>query len=447
MKTIFKILILLLGVSIIESCKPKFEEPTVDKGSIDVTTYVAIGNSITAGYADNALYYDGQQVSYANLLANKFKQVGGGAFNQALVDPASVGIGSAGNSRYELMYVTDCKGVSSLSPKPITSSGDLTIFNPIYSTSGPFHNIGVPGAKAITVVYPGYGNPANGLGNYNPFFTRMASNPATASMLSDAATLQPTFFSLFIGNNDVLGYATSGGTSDAITPSGGAAGVGFDASVDAIITQLSATATKGVIGNVPYVTSLPYFTTVPYNGLVLDATQAAQLTAAYTALGITFTVGANPFIIQDASAPGGLRKITSNELILLTVPQDSLKCKGWGATKPIPDKYVLNSTEINAILTATDAYNTKLKSVATAGNYAFVDVNAFMMRAEKGIMFNGIEVSTTFVSGGAFSLDGIHLTPRGNALLANEFLQAINNTYGSSFTMIDASKYRGVMFP
>jgi lysophospholipase L1-like esterase len=447
MKTIYKILILLSGVSIIESCKPKFEEPTVDKGSIDVTTYVAIGNSITAGYADNALYYDGQQVSYAQLLANKFAQVGGGTFTQPLVDPASVGVGSLGNARYGLTYATDCKGVTALSPKPIAASGDLTIFNPMYAGNGPFHNMGVPGAKAITVVFPGYGNPANGLGNYNPFFTRMASNPATASMLSDAAALQPTFFTLFIGNNDVLGYATSGGTSDAITPSAGTPGVGFDASIDAIIAQLSATASKGVVANIPYVTSLPYFTTVPYNGLVLDATQAAQLTAAYTALGITFTTGANPFIIEDASAPGGLRKIANNELILLTVPQDSLKCKGWGATKPIPNKYVLTATEINSIISATDAFNNKLKAVAAAGNYAFVDVNAFMMQAEKGIVFNGIEVSTTFVSGGAFSLDGIHLTPRGNALLANEFLKAINQTYGASFSMIDASKYSGVVFP
>lgn len=446
MKTIFKLLILLSGVSIIESCKPKFEEPTVDKGSIDVTTYVAIGNSITAGYADNALYYDGQQVSYANLLASKFMQVGGGAFKQPLVDPASVGVGSAGNARYGLTYATDCKGTTGLSPKPIAASGDLTIFNPIYSSSGPFHNMGVPGAKAITVVFPGYGNPANGLGNYNPFFTRMASNPATASMLSDAAALQPTFFSLFIGNNDVLGYATNGGASDAITPSAGTPGVGFDASIDAIIAQMSATASKGVIANVPYVTSLPFFTTVPYNGLVLDATQAAQLTGYYAGLGssITFTEGANPFVIQDGA---GFRQITSDELILLTVPQDSLKCKSWGSTKPIPDKYVLTSTEKGLIISATDAYNTKLKAVASAGNYAFVDVNAFMMQAEKGIVFNGIEVSTTFVSGGAFSLDGIHLTPRGNALLANEFLKAINNTYGSTFTMIDASKYSGVMFP
>jgi hypothetical protein len=44
----------------------------------------------------------------------------------------------------------------------------------------------------------------------------------------------PTFFSL-VGNNDVLGYATGGDGTDPLTPSAGAAGVGFDATYDALV--------------------------------------------------------------------------------------------------------------------------------------------------------------------------------------------------------------------
>jgi hypothetical protein len=51
------------------------------------------------------------------------------------------------------------------------------------------------------------------------------------------------------------------------------------------------------------------------------------------------------------------------------------------------------------------------------------------------------------VSGGAYSLDGLNLTPRGNALLANEFIKAINRTYKSSIPEIIATKYSGVIFP
>lgn len=445
---LYKTTSIVAVAAIVFSCKPKLDEPEPAKGTIDASKYVSIGNSITAGYADNALYYDGQQVSYANLLAQQLKLIGGGAFVQPLVSMSSVGVGSSLNSRYTLGYKTDCKGVTSLSPGG--TAGDVSIFaSNIYASAGPFNNMGVPGAKAITVVYPGYGNPANGLGNYNPFFTRMASNPASVSILADAAAQKPTFFSLFIGNNDVLGYASSGGTSDAITPSAGPPGVGFDASIDAIIATMTANGAKGIVANIPDITNLPYFTTVPYNGLTLDAATAAALSAnpGYIQLGISFSAGANPFLIRDASLPGGTRKIRSNEYVLLSVPQDSIKCAGWGSLKGIPNQYILTEAEASNIKTAVSAYNAKLKAAADAAGLAFVDVNAFMAKCKTGIVYNGISINTTFVSGGAFSLDGVHLTPLGNAMLANEFIKAINSKYGSTIPEIDASKYRGVAFP
>lgn len=436
----------------IVACKPTIEEPAVSKGSLDVTKYVAVGNSITAGYADNALYYDGQLVSYANLLAGQFARIGTGEFKQPLVSATSVGIGASLGPKLILAEHADCKGVTSLSPVPSAGAGDMNIFAAnIYASQGPFNNMGVPGAKSITTIYPGYGNPANGPGNYNPFFARMASDPANlanVSILGDVMLQSPTFFTLFIGSNDVLLYALSGATSDAITPSAGAAGVGFDASMDAIVNTLVSGGAKGAIANIPDITSLPYFTTVPYNGLVLTSQgQVDALNAAYAALGITFQLGQNPFIISDAAAPGGRRKITSSEYVLLSVPQDSLKCKQWGSAKPIPNAYVLTATEISAIQTAITNYNIKIKSLATAHGLAFVDVNQFLMLVETGITYNGINLNTKFVSGGAFSLDGVHLTPIGNAMLANEFIKSINATYGSTLPLVDASKYPGVKFP
>lgn len=439
---------LTIGV-FMSSCKPKLDAPEPSKGDVDVSRYVAIGNSITSGFADAALYYDGQMVSYPNLMAEQFKLVGGGEFRQPLVPQASAGIGSSGNARLVLGYKTDCKGVNGLSPVPFAQSGDFSIFTTNISSQAPFNNMGVPGAKVITTVYPGYGNPAGGLGTYNPFFTRMLppSEFASASILSKAASQQATFFSVFIGNNDVLGYALAGGASDAVTPSAGGPGVGFDASYDLIINTMTANGAKGVVANIPDVTSIPYVTTIPYNGLTLDATQAAQLNAAYGPLGITFKEGANAFMILDPAAPGGRRQIKSNEYVLLSTPQDSLKCAGWGSSKPLANQYVLNQTEVANIQNAVAAYNAKIRSVASAKGLAFVDVNAFMAKAKAGIVYNGINTTATFVSGGAFSLDGIHLTPRANALLANEFIKAINSQYGASIPQVDATKYNGVIFP
>ena len=44
-------------------------EVPVTAGSADFTKYVALGNSLTAGYSDGALFIAGQQGSYTNILA------------------------------------------------------------------------------------------------------------------------------------------------------------------------------------------------------------------------------------------------------------------------------------------------------------------------------------------------------------------------------------------
>jgi hypothetical protein len=429
------------------ACKPHVDAPAISKGSLDLTHYVAIGNSMSAGYADNALYYSGQQSSYPNLIAQQLKLAGAGDFKQPYVDASSVGIGINQNARYVLSPVSDCSGAVSLAPVTIANEGDFNIFTTSVAAQGPFNNMAVPGAKAVTTIYPGYGNPANGPGNFNPFFTRMTANPASASILSDAASQNPSFFTMSVGNDDVYAYAITGGAMDAITPSAGPAGFGFDASIDAIVGTLTANGAKGVVANIPDITSIPYFTTIPYNGLVLNDANAAALSAAYAPLGITFHAGQNGFIIEDGSAPGGMRQIQAGEMVLLSVPQDSLKCGGWGSMKPIPNAYVLTATEITAVNNAITAYNSKLKATADAAGLAYADVNSFFNTVKTGIVYNGVGINAQFVAGGAFSLDGIHLTPLGNALLANTFIKAINSKYSSSIPQVDATKYKGVAFP
>lgn len=429
------------------SCK-KDAKTKVSAGDADFSKYVAIGNSLTAGYADNALYYDGQMVSYPYLIAQQLKQVGGGEFKQPLVDRSSVGIGSAGNARLVLSVVN-----GALTPRPVAANGDISIFTNSVAAQGPFNNMGVPGAKVTTAVFPGYGNPANGAGNYNPFFTRMTTAPASASMLSDAAAQHPTFFTVFLGNNDVLAYATSGGAGSTITPMDGTPGIGFSASYDLVVTTLMSGGAKGALANIPDVTTAPFFTTIPYNGLVLTAqAQADALNNAYAPLiaaGFveTFKVGANGFIIADATLPSGLRQMKAGELVLLSTPQDSLKA-GWGSARPIANQYILTAAELGEIRTATVNFNQKIRSVATEKGLAYVDVAGFLQEVKtKGVEVNGRKIGTTFVTGGTFSLDGIHLTPIGNVLLANEFIKAINSRYNAFVPLVDPSAYGGVKFP
>jgi hypothetical protein len=227
------------------------------------------------------------------------------------------------------------------------------------------------------------------------------------------------------------------------------------------IDSLTKYGAKGVVATIPDITDIPYFTTVPSMGLYLVQAQADQLNAAYapynagaTAVGvpqIVFHAGYNGFIIQETDAPysmiGGLRQIKASELILLTVPQDSLKCKGWGSQKPIPGGFILDEQEVNAIKTATTGFNGYLTGLAGETGLAVCDINAHFKKFTSGLMFDGIKFSVKFVTGGLFSLDGVHPNPRGQAIMANYFIDAINDKYGAAVSKVPVSQYPGLAFP
>jgi lysophospholipase L1-like esterase len=108
----------------------------------------------------------------------------------------------------------------------------------------------------------------------------------------------------------------------------------------------------------------------------------------------------------------------------------------------IEDKDVLDEEEIENIETATAAYNATIRGLAEANGLAFVDSRALLNRvAAGGIAFDGGSLTSTFVTGGAFSLDGVHPTPRGYAAIANEIIERINATYNSTVPKVNIGNY------
>ena len=447
-----KYLLYILVLALFTACEPKIDEFTPEKGNADLTTYLAMGNSLTSGYASGALYISGQENSYPNILAGQFELAGGGTFTQPMMTTeAGVGIGSLGlSSKLVLGMSTDCLGTTSLGPVPFDPAPDQQAYSAELFTSvavdGPYNNIGVPGIKAFHALVPG-------LGMLNPFYGRFATDPATDMLIGEVAKVNPTFFTLWLGNNDVLTYALAGGVLDSITPV-----PVFSGAMDAIVGTLTANGAKGAIANIPDITTIPYFTTVPYNGLpVTDEASVAALNFGYAPLNaiinqyngdtLAFTLGANPFVIADASLPWGMRQIKAGELVLLSIPQDSIKCAGWGSLVPIPEQYVLKADQIIEIEAATEAYNDKIAELAGTFSLAFIDMNTYLTDFETGMVFDGATYSTRYILGGLFSLDGIHLNPRGNALVANYFIDAINVEYNANLPKVIIQDYDGIQFP
>ena len=445
-----KRLILGLGIlSVTFSCKPKETSIEVSAGEVDATRFVSIGGITTSGFMDDALYAEGQENSLGAILSEQFKLIGGGDFNQPLMPTSSVGWSKIGLSRLLLGNKTDCLGVTSLSPLRIASQGDLTGFGSyVYSSSNKFNNFGIPFIKSTEFSTPGIGNPANGPGLFNAFFTRMASNPINGTIKADILAKNPTFFTLFTGMDEVLEYAKNGASTGNLTPVNGAVGIGFDGSITDLLIDLTGNGARGALSNIPDVTDFPYFTTIPFDGLNLDADNAFTLNEIYNPIGIYFQVGKNAFVIEDPTAGAfGVRQMVEGELILLSVPLDSLKCNKMGSVFPFRNEFVLTNPELVDIRNTINGFNTVLASAAANYNLAFVDSYSFFKQLKTGIVYNGISLSAKFVSGGAYSLDGITLNPRGNALLANEFIGVINQKYKATIPKVDATKYRGVIFP
>lgn len=116
----------------------------------------------------------------------------------------------------------------------------------------------------------------------------------------------------------------------------------------------------------------------------------------------------------------------------------------FGVTYPLQDKHVLIPTEIAEIKKATDAYNATISAIATEKGLAFVDTRAVLTQlASGGIKFGNFSLTSAYVTGGAFSLDGIHPSARGYGLIANIFIDAINAKYGSTLRRVDLAAYPG----
>lgn len=451
-------------------------------GTADFSKYVALGDSFAAGFSDGALFIEAQKGAYPNLLAQQFAMVGGGEFKTPLMADNVGGLLLGGTPIQGVRLYFTGTAPASVSGVPTT---EIT-----KKLSGSFNNLGVPGAKSFHLLAPGYGNAAGiALGTASPYFARFSSS-ATATVIADAVSQNPTFFSLWIGGNDVLGYALTGGdgTNPITTPAM------FNGAYNSLVAQMKASGKKGVVANIPYVNTLPHFTTVPFNPVPLDAATAGALNsaAAYGAYNagivqafgylvsinamtkpmadaeiakrtITFKAGAgNAVVIMDEyltdltkinKALVSIRQATKDDLIVL--PASSFigsRVNGNpqqinGVSVPLADKWVLTKNEIDEIKVATDAYNVTIKAAADGNDLAMVDAKTTMEKlATTGITSNNFTLNASFVSGGAFSLDGFHPTPRGYALLANEFLKAINAKYGSNLKGVNLGNYR-IMFP
>jgi hypothetical protein len=129
---------------------------------------------------------------------------------------------------------------------------------------------------------------------------------------------------------------------------------------------------------------------------------------------------------------------------------DTTKPFGADAGNPIPNALILDASEIETAAQSIAAFNSIISASVNKypSQFALVDVNSLLNTirasdASGGMEFGGIKFSTTFVVGGLFSLDGIHPTAQGNAVIANEFIKVINDKFNANYKFVDIANIPG----
>ncbi|RJE71999.1 hypothetical protein [Reichenbachiella sp. MSK19-1] len=478
----------------VENTQDGAEVPeTGDPGLVDYSTYVSIGASITGGTMDAALYTHSQNNSFPVLLAKQLahEDIGGGEFNVPSIESVNGYSSATSDGTIYGKYILDLDlnndgalGDAGL----VLSEGEVP--TPFTGDKAVLNNFGVPGIQTSQILTPLTGGPASGNPAYNALYARFASDPGSSTILGDAIARQPTFFTLWAGGNDVLGYAASGGTNEAILTDP----TEVDGHINAIVSQLMAnTSAKGVIVNVPNILALPHFQAVPFNAIpmssqesvdqangafagynggvqaalangIIDSDEAALRTISY-ALGGNGIVIVDPNLTDVETNSGGAipipkyRQLQDGEIVLLAAsnilgtladPDNPASVIGVGV--PLDDKYSLRVDELTKIATNLTAINTSIATVAaTEDRIVLFDAYTLLLGIAVGGGYSspetgGFNLSPDFTPNGIFSNDGIHPNPRGHAILANELIDVLEEEFQSEIPKLNVMDYNSSPF-
>ncbi len=383
--------------------------------AVDVSRYVALGDGLTAGFAN------------------------GNLFDGATADPPQ----RLGQRESYPMRVAEALGTSATAPLvawPGRPGRSLTIRDPdVGSLSSDVFLFGVtagtgartaPQERATVLAIPRHtaADAAAKRWDLDP------TVPATVrddedmvlglpwalegepprSQLETALALEPTFATVWLGVDDLL-RAARVGSIDGITPP-----LEFGRSLDAIVGALAARGVRGAVANVPDVTVMPYF--VPHRELrrVLQREAAAHPSGTKPAdvtgpvLAILFGVPRGAYVLATQIAFQSMREID-----------------GGNQDAPLDRNHVLSRTEARRLRATARAYSAQIAQIAERHGWALVDLaSTFRSWRRHGVDVGGRHLTNAYL-GGLFDLTGQNLSPTGHALVATEFLRAIEARYGT----------------
>ena len=427
------------GLLFLVACKPQIVAPRTQLGKINPFPYVAIGDGYTAGFSNGdlgplstkGLYRAAQEQSFPKLLSEQLASFETFPFEQNL----AYGTGSG----YRRLRSLDSPYCEMLAPIPVFQD-TLATASWQHEVESPqeIHNLGMPHLRVSQVASDSFGR--------NSLFFQRTASPTQSDYLTLVSAREISFFSLWLGMEDMLDFAITGAMNREFVLTDPQK---FAYSYNQLLASIDSAGegkAMGVVGNLPDLTSFPYFQTVD---------------RVYRTAEDCYTSGRLVFIELDQTTEE-VREAQDSDLILLPAQEEIGKengldgLLGLNQENPLPDFWVLDAEEVKTIQQMTFRYNMIIDSLVDKWNekrsnpwLAKADLRLPFERIAEGMTEDGVEMSATYLNGGIFSTDGLYLTPRGNALVANSFIETINAfpAFEAQIPTINLTDYSGVEFP
>ena len=439
---------------LLAACAPGQDAPTPNTG-VNASRYVAVGDSYTAGLSNDGLTRTSQDYSFPNQLAQQFSRANANAtFSQPYLEAGS-------GSGYLLLVDLPTTGLPVVrrvagqavirkfaNPNACNGPDTVRLLTRSATASTLPQNLGVPGLQLTQIETAGLGNAVNATpnGTFNSYFERLlpaADNRTYLRAVTDASA-SATFFTYFMGLDNLLPYVRSGGTCGLSTISSLAPLM--NANAKKLLDALTAGGRQGMIARLPALTNLPLLR--QGQGLLLQRRLQASFgdTARVYYLdnfGSGQAISESDYVLSTALPRVGVRTpvVVNGTTMMLPYGRD--------IRNPLSNADVLTKNELARATLVVTNHNTYLeetlaplyKMPIALDNKRTLDSNAaFPNFVGESVLVNGVTYSTEPVRGNFFSLDYYSLTPRGNALLANAFILAINSAYRANIPAIEVNK-------
>ncbi len=387
-------------------------------GGSDFRTYAAIGTSIGAGIQSGGINDSTQREAYTYLLAK------------------AMGLTPGVDWYYPSFALPGCPPpyTNILTGARVAGGTAATCLRRAPGSAAPYiSNTSIPSLRAAQAVdITNLDFPATDSLKLAQFITG-SYNPVDM-----VARQGPTFVTVEVGANDVLGAATRGDPA-LLTPL-----ASFQASLTAIADRLDGLSPKPkvAIANVPNVTRIPHFTA--------GATLFCLKTGACPGVPATLPFSLPTFTVDASCAPTAPAVGSQYLLVFQTTATIVNVLSGGGAANlncgtdvatvttaagTGPAGATINATEYAAIVTRVGELNQAVATLAAARGYALANFDSALAANQAQIPPIPSFTTPATLFGPLFSLDGVHPNRAGHRITAQTFAAAINARFGTTLTI------------